>query len=72
MTRSALRRLAHVTGSEENTLRIIKSHTRRGTFWSVDGVASCASVEAAVDLAIDALREVMAVKPACTLWTEHS
>jgi len=53
-------------------MRIIKSHSPRGTFWSVNGVASCASVEAAVDLAIDCLREVMAVKPVCTLWTEFA
>lgn len=43
-------------------MRIIKTKGRRGNgdfFWTVDGVASCGSVEAAADLAIDSLIEMM-------------
>lgn len=54
-------------------MRIIKTKGRRGAgdfFWTVDGVASCGSIEAAADLAIDSLRDLMQAAPMRTLWTQ--
>lgn len=56
-------------------MRIIKTKGRRGNgdfFWTVDGVASCGSVEAAADLAIDSLIEMMHDAPMYSLWTVYA
>lgn len=52
-------------------MRIIRVKNRRGSFWTVDGVASCGSLESAVDLAIDSLREMVKSAPVATLWTQY-
>lgn len=54
-------------------MRIIKTKGRRGNgdyFWTVDGVASCGSVEAAADLAMDSLNDIMRAAPMYTIWTQ--
>jgi hypothetical protein len=59
----------------ETLMRIIKTKGRRGNsdfFWTVDGVASCGSVEAAADLAIDSLCELMQDAPMHTIWTVYA
>lgn len=48
-------------------MRIIKTNG----FWTVNGVASFTSIEAAADIAIDVLREQMQCAPTHTLWTQY-
>jgi hypothetical protein len=56
-------------------VRIIKTKGRRGNgdfFWTVDGVASCGSIEAAVELAIEAQREIVKSATVRSLWTVYA
>lgn len=53
-------------------MRIMKTKGRRGRgdfFWTVNGVASFGLVDAAVELAVESLRDAMKAAPTHTLWT---
>lgn len=54
---------------------IIKTRGRRGptdTMWTVNGRALFLTVEDAVDVAIDVLRDSMQIAPARSLWTVYA
>lgn len=56
-------------------MRIIKTKGRRGNgdfFWTVDGYISCGSLEAAADLAMDSLCDIIRSRPGHSLWTIYA